>query len=121
MGYGVRACSDDAGAMATRRKRVAERRHEWAEAERQAWEIFRAELAAATTLEAACRLFLQRAPPEGSPGRRYYSNLGNFLYGLTVPGGASGAELAMYAELVERLGLGDELAAHLRRVARAQA
>lgn len=104
--------------MSRRRKTVAERRREYAERERAEWEFFRERLAAATTLEAACRLFLHEAVPEGTPGRRYYSNLGFFLQqGLSIPDGAGAAELALYAGLVERLGLGDGLAKRLWRSA----
>lgn len=106
--------------MAPRRKTIAERRRERANAERQAWEVFREKLGAAATLADACSLFLQQAPPEGTPGRRYYSNLGFFLQGLSIPGGASAEELGMYAALLDRLGLEPEVAAGLRRAARSR-
>ncbi len=107
-----------------RRKTVAERRHEHAEAERRVWDEFRPWLAALSSYADALKLVAE-APPPDSPGRRFFSNLGFFLQGFSTPGGSSGEERALYAQLIERLdaagelkpGAGKQIADKLRRAA----
>jgi hypothetical protein len=66
------------------------------------WPAFRDRLAAAQNMAHALTL-LGEQPAENAPGRRFYSNLGFFLQGFTVPGGSSARERALYLAFVQRL------------------
>jgi hypothetical protein len=81
--------------MTSRRKTRTKRDCEEAKAEQRAWAAFKPQLGEVRTREDALVLYEQR-PPEGSPGRRYYSNLGFFLYTGTIPIEANVAERAVY-------------------------
>jgi hypothetical protein len=87
--------------MAKRRKTKAEQRMEWDEAERRVWDAFLPRLQAAQGIADAIILWSQ-AVPESRPGRKYYSNLGFFLHTFSPPDGASGYELSLYAQIIER-------------------
>lgn len=108
--------------MATKRKTKREREHEWAEADRRAWEEFRPKLAALRSFIDA-KILMAQTPPPDSPGRRYYSNLSVFLQDFTVPGGSSSAERSMYLQFIQRLdsagalkpGAAQEVGERLRR------
>ncbi len=89
--------------MAKRRKTEAERRAELARQDREVWEGFRPQLAALKTMDDAWALWAQQVS-EGSPGRRYYSNLGFFLNYFARPAGANGAECVLYAAFIDQLG-----------------
>ena|SRR5215216_1218121 len=88
--------------MAQNQKTKAQRDHEYKEAERREWEIFRPKLDAIQSPVEAWQLVAE-APPPDAPGRRYYSNLGFFLQAFTVPGGSSHAERALYLQFIQRL------------------
>ena len=63
---------------------------------------FLPKLAALQSFEEA-RALVAQAPPPNSPGRRYYSNLGFFLQGFTVPMGSSQTERSLYMSFIRRL------------------
>jgi hypothetical protein len=86
----------------SRRKTRAEQEYERAAAEQRAWEEFRPKLEALKTFEEAAQL-VDEAPRPGTPGRRFYSNLGYFLRCFGPPAGASQAEKALYTQLLRRL------------------
>jgi hypothetical protein len=52
---------------------------------------------------------VHNTPPHTSPARSLYSNLAFFLQNFSVPNGASGAELALYVQLVEAMESAREL------------
>src|SRR5215207_1405224 len=49
-------------------------------------------------------LLVRAAPLEGSPGRRFYANLGFFLQRFTPPAEADPEELTGYLHLIQRWG-----------------
>lgn len=83
-------------------KSKSDRDREYREAENRAWTDFQPKLAALQNLKEA-HLLVHQAPPQNSPGRKYYSNLGFFLQAFTVPAGSSQAERSMYIRFIERL------------------
>ena len=88
--------------MTRRRKKVAERRQDYVDANERVWPTFRPRLEAATNLAEAMAL-LADAVPEGRPGRAYFSNLGFFLMNRTVPSGSNAQERGLYLQLVRRM------------------
>jgi hypothetical protein len=87
--------------MVRKRKTASERRQENYEADRRAWEEFRPKLEAVQSFAEALALMAQSVS-EGSPGRRYYSNLGFFLHTFAPPAGANATELSHYLRLIGR-------------------
>ncbi len=85
-----------------RRKTAEERGQDRMDARALAWKEFRPKLAALQTYAEAL-LLVNQAPPESTPGRCFYSNLGFFLQGFTPPLGASGDEKSLYVEFIHRL------------------
>jgi hypothetical protein len=110
--------------MARHRKTQAERRAEWDNARRQAWEQFYPKLEAVQSYEDAQRL-VDEAPRPDTPGRPYYSNLGFFVMSFRPPDGANAVELREYARILGLLneqgrikaGLGEGLIAEMERAA----
>lgn len=88
--------------MGRNRKTKAQRDHEYREAERREWEVFRPRLDALQSYAKAKQLVTE-APPPDAPGRRYYSNLGFFLQAFTVPMGSNYAERVLYLQFILRL------------------
>ena len=88
--------------MPKARKTRTERESERATAERLAWKEFVPRLAALQTY-AEARTLVAQAPPEDSPGRQYYSNLGFFLGEFAVPIGSNQTERLLYMPFIERL------------------
>jgi hypothetical protein len=86
--------------MARKRKTAAERRQEFDDAKRRAWNAFVPQLEAVTTYTEAMRL-VAASPPPGAPGRTYFSNLAFFLQSFAPPAGAGGAEIAQYLRLLQ--------------------
>ncbi len=81
---------------------MARREHEWAEADRRAWNHFRLRLESLNSFVEAL-LLIREAPPPDSPGRRYYSNLAFFLDEFTIPAGSSREEMELYLRFIQRL------------------
>lgn len=90
------------------RRTKAERESERAEADHGVWEVFRTQAAEIRGFADALKL-VSEAPSPDSPGRRYYSNLGFFLQGFTVPGGSNNIERGLYLQLIERMDAAGEL------------
>ncbi len=82
----------------SRREKMAE----FERAEARCWIEFKEALAAARTAVDALVL-VYKAPPESSPGRRFYSNLGFFMQRFTMPYGATREERLLYGELMRRM------------------
>jgi hypothetical protein len=93
---------------------MAERERARANAERRAWDEFRPKLAALQTFVEAQRLARSPLSP-GSPGRKFYSNLGFFLHAFIVPLGSSYEEKSLYIEFIRRLDAAKSLKAALQR------
>lgn len=93
-----------------KRKTEREQRAEWETKEAGVWERFSERLAAARTFREADDV-ISDSPPEGAPGRRFYSNLAFFLRfsGFGVPGNATERERGMYLGLLRRMDEGGEL------------
>lgn len=85
--------------MTRKRKTTAQRRQENREAERRAWETFRAKLAAVQSFNDVLKLYNEAVAPD-TPGRKYYSNLGFFLQTFAPPNGANVMELWEYLRLI---------------------
>ena len=95
--------------LAGRRKTKAEREAHLSIAERRAWEQFRPQLEALTSLAEAI-LLVKSAPPVGSPAWRYYSNFRAFLRDVhTIPADSSYEEKALYLKFIQRLDAADAL------------
>jgi hypothetical protein len=65
-------------------------------------EDFLTRLDKVSTFVEAERLAIE-TPPQGSPGRKFYSNLAFFLQSFTVPAGSNYAERRSYLGLIQRL------------------
>lgn len=85
-----------------RRKTKAERDQQMIEADRLVWEKFYPKLRDLQSFHEAVQL-LEEAPPESSPGLRYYSNLGFFLQAFTVPAGSNYTEKGLYLQFIQML------------------
>ena len=70
--------------MARQRKTAAQRRQEFADAERREWQDFRERVNACRSFVDA-QLLVARPPRPDSPGRRFYMNLGFFLNAFDIP------------------------------------
>jgi hypothetical protein len=88
--------------MAKKRKTNADRQRERGKAEQRAWNEFVPKVKAASAYQAAIEIVLHGPRPD-EPGRRFYSNLDFYLGNRAVPGGANREEVALYAELIEKL------------------
>jgi hypothetical protein len=88
--------------MSTLRKSIDQRSVEHSLRENSTWDQFEPKLAALQSFTDA-EMLVFRAPPEGSPGRKFYSNLGFFLQRFSVPDGASRAELHLYIGFIRRI------------------
>jgi hypothetical protein len=97
-----------------RRKTKDERDQELVDARKRAYEEFRPKLAAAQSVADAYKLVVN-APPASSPGRKYYSNLDDFLMSYSPPFGASRDELSLYLALIEKIDKAGELPAGARQ------
>ena len=71
-------------------------------------------MAAAQSVADAYKLVVN-APPASSPGRKYYSNLDDFLMSYSPPFGATRDELALYLALIEKIDKAGELPAGARQ------
>ncbi len=113
--------------MAPNRRTKAERRQEWANAERSVWEEFKPKLANLKSYEDA-KILVNQAPPPDTPGRKYYSNLGFFLQYFAVPANSSYEEISLYLQFIRRLdstgqlkpGVGQKVEEELERAMEAQ-
>ncbi len=92
--------------MGTRTRR--ERQAEDDAARRHAWTTFHDKVQAAPGFTEA-EAILRSAPPQGHPGRKYYSNLGFFLQQFTLPNGANIEEIQLYLGLLERINAAGQL------------
>lgn len=91
------------------RRTVGSKEEEWCRREREEADAFRQDLVAVRSMEGAYRLVFS-APPEGAPGRKFYSNFGFFLKNaFSVPSGAGPWELQLYKEFIVRLDASGEL------------
>jgi|SRR5581483_9872854 len=100
--------------MATRRTKP-DRDAQYSLAESRIWTDFAEKLSALTTFEEAKRL-VASAPPPDAPGRRFYSNLGFFLQGFSVPDGSGTAERSFYLSFIRKLDEAGELKPGARAV-----
>lgn len=113
--------------MAPNRRTKAERRQEWADAERSVWEEFKPKLTNLKSYEDA-KILVNQAPPPDTPGRKYYSNLGFLLQHFAVPANSSYEEQSLYLQLIRRLdstgqlkpGVGQKVEEELKRAMEAQ-
>ena len=94
--------------MRKHRKTRAERNLEWRRAEGRSWGEFLPKLESLATFADARRV-VDEAPPQDTPGRSFYSNLGFFLHTFAPPAGASGTELSLYIQFLQRIDAAGEL------------
>jgi hypothetical protein len=76
-------------------------------AESRAWEVFEPKLNAVNNFPDA-EILVLNAPGPGSPGQKYYSNLGSFVRFFLNPIGTS-REMRKYIELIEKFEKNGEL------------
>ncbi|MEO7716334.1 MAG: hypothetical protein ABIY70_09020 [Capsulimonas sp.] len=86
--------------MRRARKTVAEKNAEQEAATQRAWSNFQKKLSSVETVLQVLELYGQ-APPVDSSGRKFYSNLGNFLLTFSAPAGASATELREYLRVIK--------------------
>ncbi|KYF96109.1 hypothetical protein BE20_04455 [Sorangium cellulosum] len=76
---------------------------------REHWPVFKAKLEKTGTI-AEAEALRRQAVPEGTPGRKFYSNFGTFLVkSFMIPDGAGYAELLLYLDFLQRLVASGEL------------